>query len=169
MMKPLGILLVACLAVSAVDATAGSRSQSVHRLSAPSPPTFVGPGVTLAIDDVVAEAAAYEPGLIAVSLTLANSSGIALNLHYRDFGLAAGADERYPALLPAELDPTPRSEMSLREGVLRSGESMSAVLYFRTPALRSRWLELRVDLSDVNDTPVARGFVPILRAPGDHS
>ena len=49
MTKVLGVLVVACLAVCGVDAAAGPRSRSLHRVSTQLPPTFVGPGVTLAI------------------------------------------------------------------------------------------------------------------------
>ena len=79
-------------------------------------------------------------------------------MRYRDFALSAGEDERYPALLPSELGSTPPDEVLLREGVLGTGESMSAVLYFRGPLLRSSSLELRVELVDAHDTPIAENL-----------
>lgn len=163
MTKSLAVLVTAALAVCAVDALAGSPSHAPHRLAAQSARTFVAPGVTLAIDDVIDDATANEAGVLVVSVTLANAGGVPLNVRYRSFALSSSADERYPALLPSELGPTAPHEVLLREGVLGTGDSMSAVLYFRAPQPRSALLELRVDLSDVHDTPIAETFVPILR------
>jgi hypothetical protein len=123
----------------------------------------VGPGVTLAIDDVVDDAAPDEPPLIAVAVTLANS-GVPLNVRYRNFVLTAAADERYPALLPSELGSTTRSEILLREGVLATGDSLSAVLFFRTRPIGAQLLELHVEIADVHDTPIGQAFVPIVHA-----
>lgn len=166
MTKVLGVLVAACLAVCAVDAAAGPRSRSVQRVSTQLPPTFVGPGVTLAIHEVTEDVTAGEAGVLAVSVTLANIGGVPLNLRFRDFVVSADGDERYPALLPSELGATPPSEVMLREGVLGTGESTSAVLYFRAPSLRSPTLELCVALADLHDTPIAEAILPILRTPG---
>src|SRR4029079_374453 len=163
------LLAVTFLAACVVDPMVGSRSNAAQALSTRSSPRFVGPGVTLAIDDVVDDAAPDEPGVLAVTVTLANAGGVPLNVRYRDFALTAAADERYPALLPAELGSTARHEILLREGVLRTGESLSAVLFFRTSPPTSLLLELRVELTDVHDTPIGRAFVPILHAPAGHS
>ena len=98
---------------------------------------------------------------------LANAGGVPLNVRYRDFALTAAA-ARYPALLPSELGSTARHEILLREGVLRTGESLSAVLFFRTSPPTALLLELRVELTDVHDTPIGQAFVPILHAPASH-
>ena len=161
------LLAVTFLTACVVDPMVGAHSNAAQALSTPSPPRFVGPGVTLAIDDVVDNAAPDEPGVLAVTVTLANAGGVPLNVRYRDFALTASA-ERYPALLPSELGSTARHEILLREGVLRTGESLSAVLFFRTSPPTALLLELRVELTDVHDTPIGQAFVPILHAPASH-
>lgn len=154
-------LLAASLVAGVVAATAGSRSDAAHGLSTRSPPRFVSPGVTLAIDGVDDDDAEE---VLAVTVTLTNGGGIPLDVRYRNFALMAAADERYPALLPSELGSTPRHDILLREGVVAAGESLSAVLFFRAPPLGVRLLELRVELADVHDTPIGRAFLPIVHA-----
>jgi hypothetical protein len=165
--RPASLLVLASLVACAAHVLAASRVDATSALSTRTPPRFVGPGVTVAIDDVAEEAAADEPGVLAVTVTLANS-GVPLNVRYRDFALTATADERYPALLPSELGMTARDAVLLREGVLGTGESLSAVLFFRMQPLSSRFFELRVEVADVHDTPIGQGFLPILRAGGRH-
>ena len=91
MTKSFGIVVVACLAVCASDATAGLRLHSARRLSTQFPPTFVGPGVTLTIHEVNEEVAEHEASVLAVSVTLANVGGVPLNARHRDFALTRQA------------------------------------------------------------------------------
>jgi hypothetical protein len=166
-MRPSTVVAVACVALCAGDACADSRSfagsfaRSVDRRSPQSQPTLVGPGVTVAIDDAGDPEAARKLGVLALTLTLANRSGVALNVSYRSFALSGDGDERYPALLPSELVPGERPASPLREGILVNGETLTAVLLFRAPPPQPLPIELRVDLSDVNDSPIARIFLPI--------
>ncbi len=145
------------------------RSHSARGLSTQARPLFVAQGVTLTIHEIVDDAGANDVGVLAVRVTLANGSGISLRVRHRDFALSADAGARYPALLPSELGPKRRDEVLLREGVLGTGDNMSAVLYFRMPPRQSPSIELRVDLADVHDTPIAQTFLPIHRATGDRS
>ena len=126
-----------------------------------SQPCFLSVGVTLAIDDQNDSARVADSGITPVRLTIANQSGTPIKVRYCDFSLSGRTEQRYMALLPAELGPKGVSGHLLPEGLLESGHSTSGFLYFRLPLPRTRPIDLRVDLNTANDTPISRSFLAL--------
>ena len=157
MIRALSIAAVlALVAVSTVNAIAGSRSQQAT--AAPRP---LGGGVTLSIDEVHVEPARAIDSLIETRITLSNHGARPLRIDYLTFSLSSTAGGRSLALLPSELKGRVASPVSLREGPLASGQTLVAVLYFRAPSHDSRPIEFRVDLVSADGQAVSRSFLPM--------
>jgi hypothetical protein len=155
--RHLGVAAVLTLvAVSAVNAIAGSRSRQAA--AAPRP---LGRGVLLSIDESHVEPAGETGGLVETHVTLVNHSTEALKIDYLTFSLSGAGGVRSLALLPSELSGRVAPRLLLREGVLPRGRTLVAVLYFRSPPQDSRPIELRVDLAAADGKSVSRSFLPL--------
>jgi hypothetical protein len=131
-----------------------------HPGAPPGSPRVLGAGVTLAVDAATGSAHAAD-SLIPVRVTLTNRGEAPIKVKYCDFALSGGAEQRYEALLPAELSAQKVSASLLPEGIVPSGQSRSGFLYFRVPPSHARPTDLRVDLEAANDTTVSRTFLPV--------
>ena len=117
MIRVAGIVAVlALVAISAVNAIAGSRSRQ-----AAAEPRSLGHGVYLCITGVHVEPARDTGGLIETHITLSNYGATPLKIDYLTFSLSGAAGERSLALLPSELNELVTSPLSLREGLLPRG------------------------------------------------
>jgi hypothetical protein len=128
---------------------------------APSPqPWALGQGVTLSIDRLRSSTERKDSGIISMSVTITNDGQGAIILKYRDLSLSDRAEQRYPALLPAEL-PGERTGVLLPEGVIGRGHRRSGLLYFRAPPSGAGPIKLRVDLESAGEVPISRTFLPL--------
>jgi hypothetical protein len=152
-----GIVAVLTLAtLSGADALARSHSHQEARA--------LGRGVFLSIDESHVEPAHEVDGLIAVHVTLSNHGSTPLKVDYLTFSLSSAAGARSLALLPSELNGQVAPSLLLHEGVLAKGQTMVAVLYFRSLSPNARSVELRVDLANAEGRPVSRSFLPLAAA-----
>jgi hypothetical protein len=135
----------------------GLPGDGLLNAQAPSPqPWALGQGVTLAIDGLRSSTG----GIISMRVTLTNDGQGEIMLRYRDLSLSGSAEQRYPALLPAEL-PGERTGVLLPEGVIGRGHRSSGLLYFRAPPAGSGPIKLRVDLESAGEIPISRTFLPL--------
>ena len=155
MVRVASILAVMTLvSVTGGDALARSRS---HQAAA----RALGNGVFLSIDEHHVEPAHEADGLIAVHVTLSNNGSMPVKLDYLTFSLSSSAGGRSLALLPSELNGQVEPSLLLHEGVLAKGQTMMAVLYFRSLSPSARSVDLRVDLANAEGRPVSRSFLPL--------
>ena len=145
------------VAVSTVNAIAGARSHQ----GAARAPRALGQGVFLSIDESHVERAPAVDGLIETQVTLSNHGAKSLKVDYLTFSLSDAAGARSLALLPSELYGRVAPPLLLREGVLASGQTLAAVLYFRSPSPRFRPFDLRVDLATADGQAASRSFLPL--------
>lgn len=123
-------------------------------------PWALGEGVTLSIDRLRSSTGRRDPGIISMRVTIANDGPGEIMLRYRDFSLSGSAEQRYPALLPAEL-PGERTGVLLPEGVIGRGHRSSGLLYFSAPPPGAGPIKLRVDLESAGEIPISRTFLPL--------
>jgi hypothetical protein len=145
------------VAVSTVHAIAGARSHQ----GAATGPRALGQGVYLSIDESHVERAPATEGLIETQVTLSNQGARPLRIDYLTFSLSDAAGARSLALLPSELSGQVAPPLLLREGVLASGQTVAAVVYFRSPSPHFRPFDLRVDLATADGQVASRSFVPL--------
>jgi hypothetical protein len=152
-----GILAVLTLVgVSAFNAIAGTRS---HQVSTGT--RALGHGMFLSVDESHIERAGQTDGLIEAQVTLSNRDANPFNTDHLTFSLSDAAGDRSLALLPSELYGHVASPHLLREGVLVSGQTLSAVLYFRSLSPQPRSLDVRVDLANADGQVASRSLIPL--------
>ena len=100
-------------------------------------------------------------GLIETQVTLSNHGATPFKVDYLTFSLSDAAGAQSLALLPSELYGRPAPPLLLREGVLASGQTLAAVLYFRSPSPRLRPFNLRVNLATADGQVASRSFLPL--------
>jgi hypothetical protein len=150
------VTVLVLVVVSTLNAIGASRSHP----GVATGPRALGQGVFLSIDEAHVERAPATDGLIETQVTLANHGATSLKIDSLTFSLSDTAGGRSLALLPSELYGRAAPPLLLREGVLESGQTLAAVLYFRSPSPRFRPFDLRVDLATADGQVASRSFLP---------
>ena len=153
--RAVAVLAVVAL-VAGVSASAGAGSHQ-----ATTEPRVLAPGVSLSLDESHVEAYGDADGLIEAHVTLSNNGETPLKVGYFTFSLVAANVGRSLALLPSELGGRVAAPFLLSDAWLTKGQTMKAVLYFRSPSSDQRSIALRVDLSAAGGRLVSRTFLPL--------